>query len=118
MGGGRCHQGAAPRPSGGGGSAGGRRTGAGRLELFGAHEREDEIGEEPEGDGGAEDEIQHGSGLRGPAGIARHDTEEADADEEIDDVHGVRSLDFGPATDTQSRVSSRYGIQARGIRNA
>ena len=57
------------------------------LELLGTHEGEDEIGEQPEGDGGAEDDVHHGSGLRGPAGIARHDGKEADADGEVNDVH-------------------------------
>jgi len=57
------------------------------LELLGTHEGKDEIGEQPEGDGGAEDEVQHGSGLRGPAGIAGHYGKEADADGEIEDVH-------------------------------
>lgn len=80
-----------PQPKGGG-STGGRRRGAKGLELLGAHEREDEIGEQPEGDGGAEEEVQHGSGLRGPAGIGRHEAEEADADEEVDDVHGSGPL--------------------------
>jgi hypothetical protein len=85
------------------------------LELLGAHEREDEIGEQPEGDGGAEEEVQHRSGLRGPAGIARHDGKEADADGEINDVHMSGPL-FGPNLDTQSRVSSRYGIAGWAIR--
>ena len=87
------------------------------LELLGTHEGEDEIGEQPEGDGGAEDEIQHGSGLRSPAGIARHHGKKADADGEINDVHVSGPL-FGPNLDTQSRVSSRYGIQTRRIWNA
>ena len=70
------------------GSGGCRRGTQGRgLKLLGAHEGEDEIGEQPEGDGGAEDEVQHGSGLRGPAGIAGHYGKEADADGEIEDVH-------------------------------
>ncbi|MCX5514128.1 hypothetical protein [Kaistia algarum] len=58
-------------------------------ELLGPQQGGDEIDGEPEGDGGAEDEVQHGSGLRREARIGDEQGEAANAEDEIENVrHG------------------------------
>jgi hypothetical protein len=58
-------------------------------ELLGPQQCGDEIDGEAERDGGAEDEVQHGSGLRREARIGDQQCEAANAEDEIENVrHG------------------------------
>ncbi|ALN73486.1 hypothetical protein M673_12240 [Aureimonas sp. AU20] len=75
------------------------------------HQSEDEIGGQGQGNGAAENEIEHGSGLPRPAGVGAHGGKEAEPHGEIETIQHANPP-FGIALQVaQTRVKNPYEFQ-------